>query len=515
MKNKNYNTEESEKANEAIAFIDFGTAFGSAGSVCDYTPCIDAIGSFVPTVASLLGREIRPDEFRLCERMLRKEFLSHRPFCNDWEVDDHIYKTPWVMNDGTQISIRVVLLKRSSIKVPTADKKMSVFVVCNETGQQIETMRALPWNIVNVAEIAYALRNIMQRHFPHELLGSRLAAAWRDAGGGDILPATIYLTELEDGSALALRFTEISHGAEDEKDEVRKASASILIDDIEVPIRDLQPPMLKRISLGALDEDSMASFYDMKGCVASESYRDWLFVRLQRYDYLVSFQNQYVGCAGVVPAMLQGGEMVEIFHTGEFSVEGEAIYGLCRDCQDGRWANVLWVYPEHLKGIGIDLQPAAPNWSLKWHVFDANVKIGALSRHVLHNASRWAPQECLTGKKDAHGHDIFVDEVAREVMYEKACAELANSLRYSIEHPDRIAYGYYHSAVDRALGDISPIAIYLPAFFSEEAKKKAAPDAIFPLRVLNDGGHIRYEVPTILSPSFAKRTRGVLGSMAA
>ena len=515
MKNWYRNYEEPKTVNDSVVFIDFGVVFGSAGCVCDYTPCIGAISRFVPTVASLLGREIRPEEFKLCERMLKNEYLSHRPFSNDREVDDHIYKTPWAMNDGTQICIRVVLLKRSSIKVPTADKKMSAFVVCDETGQQIETMRALPWDVINVAEIAYAIRCVMQGRYPHELLGSRLAAAWRDAGGSDALPTTIYLTELPDGSELSIRFAEVSHGVEDETHEVCKASASILIDDIEVPVRDLQPPMLQRISLGALDEDSMASFYDMKGCVASESYRDWLFVRLQRYDYLVSFQNGYAGCAGVVPAMLQGGEMVEIFHTGDFSAEGDAIYGLCRDCQDGRWASVVWVRAEHLKGVGVDLLPAAPNWSLKRHVFEANGKIGVLSRHVLHNAHRWASQGCLTGKKDVHGHDIFVDEAAREAMYDNACIELVNSLSYVAEHPDRIIYGYYHPAVDRAIGDISPIAIYLPAFFSESAKRTAVEDAVFAVRVVNDGGHIRYEVPTILPPSFAKRTMGVLGSVAA
>ncbi len=515
MKNWYRDYEEPKTVNDSVAFIDFGAAFGSAGCVCDYTPCIDAISRFVPTVASLLGREIRPDEFKLCERMLRNEYLSHRPFCNDREVDDHIYKSPWEMDDGTQICIHVVLLKRNSIKVLTADKKMSVFVVCDEAGQQIGTMRTLPWNIVNISEISYALRNIMQGHFPHELLGSRLAAAWRDAGGNDDLPATIYLTEMPDCSALSIRFAEVSHGVSDEIDDVRKARASILIDDIEVAIRDLQPPMLQRISLGALDEDSMVSFYDMKGCVASESYRDWLFVRLQRYDYLVSFQNQYAGCAGVVPAMLQGGEMVEVFHTGDISVDGKAIYGLCRDYQDGRWSDVVWTYAEHLKGIGIEHLPVAPNWGLKWHVFEANGEIGALSRHVLHNAYRWASQGCLTGKKDVHGHDIFVDEVARKAMYDKACTELGTSLRYAVEHPDRIIYGYYHPAVDRAVGDISPIAIYLPAFFSEESKRTAVADAVFAVRAVNDGGHIRYEVPTILPPSFARRTMDVLGTMAA
>ena len=213
--------------------------------------------------------------------------------------------------------------------------------------------------------------------------------------------------------------------------------------------------------------------------------------------------------------MLQGGEIAEVFHTGDFTVDGDAIYGLCRDYQDGRWSCVVWVRAEHLKGVGVDLLPAAPNWSLKRHVFDATGEIGALSRHVLHNAYRWASQGCLTGKKDAYGHDVFVDAAAREAMYDNACAELGNSLRYVADHPDRIIYGYYHPAVDRAIGDISPIAIYLPAFFSDEAKRTAVEDAVFAVRVVNDRGHIRYEVPTILPPSFARRTMRVLGSMAA
>lgn len=416
------------------------------------------------------------------------------------------------MDDGTPICVRVVLRKLNSIKVLAANKKLVEFTVCDPSGQPIATLRALPWRVDNMREIALAVRNLFQARFPHDLLGRCIAAGWLSAGGRDELPLTVYVGELPDGSELGIRFDEVSTGSVKDCDQ-RTATASIIINDRAIPLKELLPPMLRKICPGALDEESFAGFVDMQDSVVTDTHQSWLFKRLQRYDFLSSFQSRYEGKAGIIPAMLQGGEQVEVFHTGDYSSDGSAIYGLCRSRSEGRWTNIVWAFGDQLRAVGINRLPQEPDWNIEWHAFDPCVTVGTLSRHVLDHAHRWcmANPAALTGKKDVLGHDVFVDDASRETMYAIACEELNRSLRCAAENPATVVYGYYHAAVDRTHGDYSPIALYLPAHFSDQAKSSGEPDAFFALRVVKEADRIRYEVPTILAPFHVRRTMSVLG----
>ena len=496
--------------------IDFGVVFADGDAVCDYSPSIEEIGAFMSTVVSLLGHSLSPDELKRCEGELRSQYIKHRPFGADPDKDVHTYHTPWTLPDGTPICIRVVLRKLNSIKVPSANKKMVEFTVCDPSGHLIGTLRNLPWRVENMREVAHAIRSLLQRRFPRDLLGKRIADEWLSAGGRDDLPQTVNLGVLPDGSELGIRFDEVATeiGKDDDR---RVASASILLDGCPQKLQELQPPMFRKICPKALDEESFYSFIDMQDSVVGEDsdkeYASWLFKLQQRYDYLYNFQQG--DSAGIVTATLQGGEQVEIFSTGEYSLGDKAIYGLCRSRCEGRWTNVVWAFAEQLRGIGIVRLPEKPDFRAEWYTFDPNVKVGNLSRHVLDHAHRWCSNSiALTGKKDALGHDIFVDDGSREEMYTVACEELGRSLRYAAENPAAVGYGYYHAAVDRAKGNYSPIALFLPACFSDQAKSSGKPDAFFALRVLKGGESgrcIRYDVPTILPPSYVKRTMSVLG----
>lgn len=487
-------------------FVDFATVFEDRSQVCDFSPCIEEISIFFSTVGSLIGRDIEPEEISAFERMLRKQYRAHGPFRVNREVDDYIYETPWTTDAGTALFAHVILRRLGSIKVENADKKMVKIETCTASGEPIGALRSLPWTISNIREIRYAFRNLYRGWFPHDLIGARLFSAWQEAGGSADLPMTVFITELPDGGDFSLRFVADGESEDAGRPRVR---ASVLVDDAEVALRNLLPRMLRKIDLTALGEDSMESFFDMKGVAPNETYRQWLNKRVQRYDYLESFADRFAA-SGIVRTILADGEQVEIFHSGDFTADGRAIYGLCREKCDGLWRSVLWVLGEHLVSVGVRYLPTAPDWKLMWFDFDPTVPRGSLSRHVLQKASRWADPETLTGKKEA-GCDIFVDEEARERMYAKACAELETSLAFCSENPECVTYGYYHPTVDHARGDVSPIAIYLPAFFSEKAKATGVADAVFAVRVVTNGGRVHYEFPTVLPVSYARQTAAVIG----
>jgi hypothetical protein len=506
MNNNEFSMLDAQENNPPM--VDFGAVFADGPAVCDYTNCIAEIGKFLSVIGGLMGRYLEKKELRECESYLRRQYQQRHPFAMGGDHDTHIYETPWQLANGTRICIRMTLLLRNSIKVPTANKKMSLFELCEPSGEPLGTMRTLPWHIDNYREIANAVRAAMRCRFPHELLGNTLACSWIKAGAKEDLPCTIYLGETLEGEDLSIRFRPVAGKNQDNQIHVK---ASLVVGEEEVSLQSLQPPLFKHISPECFNSDSSDQFNDMLGRIEFALYNDWLSVIKARYDYLWNFQNQHHMQEGIVPVSLQGGIAAEVFHTGFWTDAGEAVYGLCRDRgADGRWRCINWVHAVHLSGVGVTRLPLAPNWDLEWHPFDVQMSRVELSRHVLDHASRWASKESLTGDKDGLGHDVFVSDELKEEMYGYACKELSASIAYATAHPEEIAYGYYNPVVDRANGKYSPVAIFLPGFFVVEDGRKT-PRAIFVLRLKKDGSHPYYEIPTILPVSYVRRSVEVLG----
>lgn len=487
--------------------LDFGQAFGDYYQPCDYTPVKDSVEKFIPTVAGLIGRAVRDDELVQCERMLRKQYTERHPLSHR-DRDEWVYSTPWAMSQGAQICIRVGLIKRTSIIIEGAAKKVICFELCTSTGEPLGTMRSLPWHIDNYKDIAHAVRAVMRCRFQHELLGSTLACSWMKTGASESLPCTIYLGDTPEGDKLSIRF---SQSTVMDEDGLKHTRASLVVEGEEISLQSLLPPIFKAINPDGLDFCAFDEFNDMVGHVEYPLYADWISVMKSRYDYLASFQNRHRGQEGILPVVLQGGVPAEIFHSGVLTNWGEAVYGLCRDRgTDGRWTNVNWVYANHLRGVGVTHLPTEPNWNLEWRPFDVQIPIGALSRHVLEHASRWAPPMTTTGKKDNLGYDVFVNNQVREEMFDYACEELESSLSLVRKCPEEIAYGYYHPAVDHVKGECSPVSIFIPGFFKEVGDKNL-PQAVFALRLVNQSTCPCYEIPTILPVSYVKRAVLVLG----
>jgi len=487
--------------------LDFGQVFGDYHLPCDYTPVKDSVKKFIAIVAGLMGRDVEEEELMKCERMLRKQYTEWHP-SSQHDKDERVYSTPWVTSQGIPICIRIGLIKRTSIVIEGALKKIILFEICTPSGEPLGTMRTLPWLIVNHKEIANAVRAVMHCRFQSELIGSTLAYSWMKSGAREELPCTIHLGETPMGNELSIRFNPVNMQS---LDGIVHAKASLVVNGEEFTLQALQPPLFRRISPECFDGSALDAFNDMLGHKEFPLYNDWLSTMKSRYDYLWSFQRRYPGQEGIIPVTLQGGIPAEVFHSGAWTDDGEAVYGLCRDrAPDGRWKTIYWVYADHLRGVGASRLPAAPNWNLEREPFDAQVPTEKLSRHVLHHASRWAPKEFLTGVKDELGFDVFVSVEQREKAFVCACEELALSIAYAIANPEEVGYGYYNSSVDLAKGDYSPITIFLPGFFAEEDGKKT-PRAVFVLRLADRLSHPRYEIPTILPVSYVRRSIVVLG----
>ena len=490
--------------------IDFGAAFGDGDAVCDYTNCICDITNFLAIVVALIERQITENELRSCESSLHRQYLQRHPFAHGADEDTAIYETPWRQQNGTPICLRVTLLKRNSIKVPMANKKMSRFEICEPSGEPLGTMRSLPWHIDNYADVAYAVRAVIRNRFSHELLGSRLANSWIKAGEGDTLPCTIYVGETADGDEFSLRFSPAD--SEANADERIHAVATLLVDGVEIPLQELLPPMFRAVNPSCLDVESYMDFNDIVGRVDCPVRQDWVSMIRHRYDFLAVFQRKRSKHSGILPVVLQGGIPAEVFHTGTWTDEGKAVYGLCRNRgEDGRWTQIYWVLAEHLDGVGVTKLPEPPDWKLEWHRFDSQLPMADLSPHILDHASRWADPTSLTGEKDADGNDIFVSALARDEMFAHATAELDISLSYVSVHPEAIAYGYYYPVVDRTLGECSPISILLPGFFMDLPDGTKRPQAVFVLRIRNASKSPFFEVPTVLPIPWARRSALILG----
>ena len=490
--------------------IDFGAVFRDGDAVADFTSCAEDVTGFIGTVAALLGREIAAEELLRCERKLRLQYLARHPFSGGTDADTSVYVTPFRLQSGAVICIKVTLLRRSSIKIQNANKKMISFELCNEAGEPITTLRKLPWFVENLRELSYALRGVLRERFPRELLGCQLTAAWIREGAQEALPCTVKLTETLDGHEISVMFRKTPLADDGTCPHVE---ASLLIDDEEPRMLDLLPPMLKVVDVDCLDAESFDGFVDMcGGHTAFTSAHEWASALIQRFDFLVTYQARYPGGEGILPAVLPGNVPSLLFNTGEMTTSGEAVYGLCIERQrDGRWAQVHWMLEEHLSAAGITRFPMAPDFTLEWREFDGRIPVGRPARHVLDHASRWMDPSALTGERDVFGHDIFASDSMRERAYELACSALDASIQAAIADPDSVAYGYYSTAADRVEGVVSPVSLYLPAMVTDTARNSGRPDAAFVVRLV-DSETPHYEVPTMLTLDHVIRSVRVMGA---
>ena len=494
---------------ELSSYIDFGMVFADGGGVCDFSACLTEIANFLPAVAGLAGRQIEEHESRLCEVSLRRQYLERHPFAHGADKDTAVYCTPWRQQNGIPICIRVTLLKRDSLKILDANKKMTLFEVCEPSGNPVGTLRSLPWLIDNLRDIAFAVRACMRHRFVYDLLGPRLVSQWKKAGASEELPCTLFIGETADGDDLYLRFSPSENG--DSADGRVHVVAKLVVDDTEIPLQALLPPMFRFVNPNCFNREAFEDFTDIVGAAVFTIQREWRTIIRQRYDFLALFQSGRGKSPGIIPVELDGFSG-EVFHTGTWTEQGEAVYGLCRDRgSDGRWTNIVWLLGEHLEGLGVTDLPAAPDWDAEKSPFNIQRPMAPLSPHILDHASRWADPDTLTGERDDVGHDIFITAAARDEMFGRACEELKTSLLHAAFHPEDVGFGYYHSAVDRVRGECSPITTFLPGFFEKTPTGKTKPRAVFVLRVRTASKFPFYEVPTILSLPMARLSALVLG----
>ena len=84
-------------------------------------------------------------------------------------------------------------------------------------------------------------------------------------------------------------------------------------------------------------------------------------------------------------------------------------------------------------------------------------------------------------------------------------------MEYVSVNPDEVAYGYYNPFADCKDSNVQPVCAYLPAFFSETAKKSNRPDCAFVARCVKTDVWGRWEIPTLLVAGWVKASCRVLG----
>lgn len=493
------------------SLVDFGQCFRDGSSVCDYTPVHEAIADFLPTVVRSIGRKVTDSEMRSFEHLLRQQYFDNKKdLLMNGDAMSHVYVTPWQMQNGVPICVRITLAKRCSIVVDGATKKMTGFEVCTPDGRPIETLRSLPWFIDNLLEVNYALRFIWERRFPSELLSGRLMAQWRAVGCPVELPCTLWLCTTPDGRKIAIRFVQ-SEGLSADDGDVH-VLAELLVDGAECDMKTVQPALYKIVDADALDS-AMEDWAEMQG--VSDADTSWLRrVLVQRFDYLKR-QERHLGvkcCLTVRVPTGNGVESVAVFHTGARTKNGDALYALCREKNSsGRWTALNFVTADGLYNIGIDNLPASPDWRLEYRPLAAVSSWSPLSRHVLEHASRWTARGVVKGVHDECGRDVFTDSVVCEDAYRMACEQLEASLEYATLHPEAVAVGYYNPDVDHADSRTSPISFYVPGWFSDEARRSGMPDAAFVVRLVETEYGVRADCPTILPIDFVRFSASIVG----
>ena len=481
-------------------YIDFGSAFRDGEAICDYTGCQDSISDFLATVSAVIGRRITDDECCECERLLRAQYLKRLPLLRRAERDSHIYQTPWpLIEQGGRICVRIALVfHRNSIRVAGATSKMVGFELCDLLGKPIGAARNLPWHIVNFQALAYGLRNVWCGRFPHGLLSNHLYTSWGKLGGSCELPQRFPLGDTPAGQAMEL---ELVHADSNSWDGGKPlATAELLLDGERVSLEGVQPRLLVDLDSEALDETAFIEFNGFALTADFSTLADLRSHLFRVYDLYAAYQsNDIVDMA----------EGWRVFNTCISARAGGDVFAVLSDRMDGgRFTSILWVTEESLRGYGCRI-PARPNLHVE-HFPASQWPVCAPQSHVLAHASRWAQNGHVIGE-DEQGHDVFRRGADAVELYGRACEELSRTLEYVNANPDAVAYGYYNPLADRKGSNVQPVCAYLPAFFSETAKKLNRPDCAFVARFVKTDVGGQWEIPTILSAVWVKAPCRVLG----